>query len=85
MRAPLSLVAAAGAGGGLGGLGLNLLCELLAAPGLEPSAFLCPAAELALDSIPETFASHPPLLFLRLLLGLCVGPILDFLFLIRHS
>ena len=85
MPAPLGLVAAAGAGGGLGGLGLNLLRELLTAPGLEPSAFSCPAAELALDAVPESFAIHPPSLLLGLLLELCIGPVLDLLFLIRHS
>ena len=46
MRAPLGLVAAAGAGGGIGSLGLSLLRELLTNPGLEQACFTCPSVDL---------------------------------------
>ena len=91
-RLPL-LLAAAGTGGSLGGLGFQVLSELLRVPRIEPAptvadSFRCPLPSDLGDSsgFPELPAGLDlASVFLGLCIGLLLGPIVDLLFLLRHG
>ena len=90
-RLPL-LIAAAGTGGGLGGLGFQVLSEVLRFGRIEGShpvpSFTCPGPDLG-DSSPPSLDLPLSLDFwsvcFGICCGLCLGPLLDLLFLIRHG
>ena len=91
-RLPL-LLAAAGTGGSLGGLGFQVLSELLRVSRVEPvvpspSTFHCPFPPDL--EVPSSLFELPssldlPSLFAGVCLGLLLGPLLDLLFLLRHG
>ena len=81
---PLPPLAVAGTTGGLSGLVLGLLREVAFrdTPLAVPSSDSCPFAPL-LET--HTSSIHWPSLVLGILLGLLIGPALDFAFLLRLS
>ena len=87
-RLPL-LLAAAGTGGGIGGLGFQVLSELLrfrVEPVPSSPAYLCPSPDLGSPSSPALELPFPvdwTSVLIGVCCGLCLGPILDLLFLLR--